>query len=346
MTAALAERGDRARRFGEHAPAPAPRRDAVRRRAGAARATSSSTCRPIRTSALVLASEGSAAPVAELSSDRARVSAALAAVTASARRADFAAALRRATQILTGSTARRSADLRHHAICRRPGWEDVTPALLGGGPARSSSSTRAAASRGATAPWSAWAPSPRPRRARRGSRWSPRSRTSPPSRSGTWASRCASTATRWRAGSSTCPRAAGRASASCTPSAGGAHQAEVVIDHDGFPLDDRRACRVEASRGLRVLLVDGDPRTVRTEDEVFFLEAALRAGGSNFSVTTVLPDDLANRDLAALRRRVPGQRRAAERHGGRGAAPATWRTAAACSSRWAIASTPTPGTRR
>ena len=29
---------------------------------------------------------------------------------------------------------------------------------------------------------------------------------------------------------------------------GGARQAEVVIDHDGFPLDDRRACRVEASR--------------------------------------------------------------------------------------------------
>jgi hypothetical protein len=81
--------------------------------------------------------------------------------------------------------------------------------------------------------------------------------------------------------------------------AGVAHQAEVVIDHDGFPLDDRRACRVEASRGLRVLLVDGDPRTVRTEDEAFFLEAALHAGGSNFSVTTVLPDDLGNRDLAS-----------------------------------------------
>jgi hypothetical protein len=81
---------------------------------------------------------------------------------------------------------------------------------------------------------------------------------------------------------------------------GGARQAEVVIDHDGFALDDRRACRVEASRGLRVLLVDGDPRTVRTEDEAFFLEAALRAGGSNFSVTTVLPDDLGGRDLATF----------------------------------------------
>ena len=88
-----------------------------------------------------------------------------------------------------------------------------------------------------------------------------------------------------------------------------------MIDHDGFALDDRRACRVEASRGLRVLLVDGDPRTVRTEDEVFFLEAALRAGGSNFSVTTVLPDDLGEPRSRRLRRRVHGQRRPAERRG-------------------------------
>jgi hypothetical protein len=61
--------------------------------------------------ALVLASEGSAAPIAELSGDRARVAAALAAVTVSARRADFAAALRRATQMLASSRA--SAHLRH-----------------------------------------------------------------------------------------------------------------------------------------------------------------------------------------------------------------------------------------
>ena len=127
---------------------------------------------------------------------------------------------------------------------------------------------------------------------------------------------------------------------------GGARQAEVVIDHDGFALDDRRACRVEASRGLRVLLVDGDPRTVRTEDEVFFLEAALRAGGSNFSVTTVLPDDLDEPRSRDVRRRVPGQRRAAERHRRPRRSRATWRAAAACSSRSAIASTPTRGTRR
>jgi hypothetical protein len=49
-----------------------------------------------------------------------------------------------------------------------------------------------------------------------------------------------------------------------------------------------------------VLIVDGDPRTVRTEDETFFLEAALRAGGSSFSVSTVLADDLGGRDLDAF----------------------------------------------
>src|SRR5262245_39716372 len=83
--------------------------------------------------ALVLASEGSTAPIAELSSDRARVSAALAAVNASARRADFAAALRRATQILTGSS--RSDRLIYVlSDLQATGWEDVTPAVLAAGP--------------------------------------------------------------------------------------------------------------------------------------------------------------------------------------------------------------------
>ena len=77
-----------------------------------------------------------------------------------------------------------------------------------------------------------------------------------------------------------------------------AHRVEVVIDPDRFPLDDRRRTRVEVSRGLRVLVVDGDPRTVRNEDEVFFLEAALRAGGSHFQVQVTLPDDLGARNLS------------------------------------------------
>ncbi|MEO8212613.1 MAG: BatA domain-containing protein, partial [Myxococcales bacterium] len=78
---------------------------------------------------------------------------------------------------------------------------------------------------------------------------------------------------------------------------GAAHQAEVEIDADRFTLDDRRLARVEVSRGLRVLVVDGDPRTVRNEDEVFFLEAALRAGGGRFQVQVAMPDELAARKL-------------------------------------------------
>jgi len=79
---------------------------------------------------------------------------------------------------------------------------------------------------------------------------------------------------------------------------GNAHEAEVEIDHDRFTLDDRRLTRVEVSRGLHVLVVNGDPRTVRTEDETFFLEAALQAGGNSFIVTTALPDELTSRNLS------------------------------------------------
>ena len=98
------------------------------------------------------------------------------------------------------------------------GWEDVAPAPLAAGPR----SVVLDVSGGE--PWEqprgdrAAAPSPRPRRGRRGSRSSRRSRTSPPSRRTRWASRCASTAPRWRAGFVDMPgRAAARASASSTP---------------------------------------------------------------------------------------------------------------------------------
>ena len=84
---------------------------------------------------------------------------------------------------------------------------------------------------------------------------------------------------------------------------GAEHEAMVQIDADRFALDDRRLTRIEITRGLRILIINGDPRTVRNEDEVFFLEAALRAGGSRFQVQVALPDELANRalgDFAAI----------------------------------------------
>ena len=74
--------------------------------------------------------------------------------------------------------------------------------------------------------------------------------------------------------------------------AAGSHDVEVSIDDDDFPLDDRRWARLELSRALRVLIVNGDARTVLREDEAYFLETALRASDRTTSVFTTLPDDV------------------------------------------------------
>ena len=51
------------------------------------------------------------------------------------------------------------------------------------------------------------------------------------------------------------------------------------------PIDDRRWVRASLRDEVRVLLVDGDPRTVRRDDELFYLEAALRPGDREDSGT-------------------------------------------------------------
>jgi hypothetical protein len=74
----------------------------------------------------------------------------------------------------------------------------------------------------------------------------------------------------------------------------------VEIEPDSLPLDDRRFARVEVRREVRVLLVDGDPRTVRHEDELFYLETALRPGDradSQLAVSVATADELAQRRL-------------------------------------------------
>jgi hypothetical protein len=68
---------------------------------------------------------------------------------------------------------------------------------------------------------------------------------------------------------------------------------------DGLAIDDRRWVRAQLRDEVRVLLVDGDPRTVRHDDELFYLEAALRPGDredSGTSVRTITAEELAGID--------------------------------------------------
>ena len=90
-----------------------------------------------------------------------------------------------------------------------------------------------------------------------------------------------------------------------TPSANegeiGVHEIAGELPADALAADDRRFARVEVRRDLRVLIVDGDSRTSRRDDEVFYLETALRPGDrddSQLDVTTVAPDEVGNRRLA------------------------------------------------
>jgi hypothetical protein len=82
-----------------------------------------------------------------------------------------------------------------------------------------------------------------------------------------------------------------------------AADASVEIDHDNLPADDRRDLRAELRDQIRVLLVDGDPRTTRYEDELFYVEAALRPGDradAGIDVTTTTVDGLGAIDLGGF----------------------------------------------
>jgi len=66
-----------------------------------------------------------------------------------------------------------------------------------------------------------------------------------------------------------------------------AAEASVSLAGDALAIDDRRWVRAQLRDDVRVLLVDGDPHTTRHEDELFYLEAALRPGDREDSGTTV-----------------------------------------------------------
>jgi hypothetical protein len=72
--------------------------------------------------------------------------------------------------------------------------------------------------------------------------------------------------------------------------------ASVSLSGDALAIDDRRWVRASLRDEVRVLIVDGDPRTVRHDDEAFYLEAALRPGDredSGTSVRVITPEELA-----------------------------------------------------
>jgi hypothetical protein len=71
------------------------------------------------------------------------------------------------------------------------------------------------------------------------------------------------------------------------PAGARASDAFVALSGDSLAIDDRRWVRASLRDRVRVLIVDGDPRTVRHDDEVFYLEAALRPGDREDSGTSV-----------------------------------------------------------
>ncbi|HEY5924635.1 MAG TPA: BatA domain-containing protein [Kofleriaceae bacterium] len=80
------------------------------------------------------------------------------------------------------------------------------------------------------------------------------------------------------------------------PAGARATDASVSLAGDKLVIDDRRWVSATLRDQVRVLLVDGDPRTVRHDDELFYLEAALRPGDredSGTSVRSITADDLA-----------------------------------------------------
>ncbi len=76
---------------------------------------------------------------------------------------------------------------------------------------------------------------------------------------------------------------------------------EVELAADNLNADNRRYVRAVLREEVRALLVNGDPRTDRHEDELFYLEAALRPGDrgdSGVALTTTTVDELDRLNLA------------------------------------------------
>ncbi len=67
----------------------------------------------------------------------------------------------------------------------------------------------------------------------------------------------------------------GQTEAQVAPSAG-LHHLAVRLSPDALEADNERHLRVDVQAVLRVLVLDGDPRNLRRDDEAYYLETALR----------------------------------------------------------------------
>lgn len=250
--------------------------------------------------AVVLASQGSDPPVAELEPERTRVLGALEAITCSARPADFAVALRRASLVLAGSHRQRR---RVYLITdlQAAGWgQNAAPPATDGADVVVVDVTEGAA-------WE--------NRAVLDLRAEPAAEAGPggvvvTAEIGDFSARgAAGLGVSLRIGGAVVTKgfvdvpAGGRATKkflhTLPPGSGSSHDVEVEIEHDQFRADDRRLTHLELARAVRALIVNGDARAVDKDDEPFFLERALRAADHSAQITTVLPDDVAVEGLGS-----------------------------------------------
>ncbi len=249
--------------------------------------------------ALVMASEGNAAPIADLTLEKTRVSAALESATPSARPADFQAAIRRATGIL-GNALHKERRIYVLTDGQASGWGQALTDVDAGAPDLAVLDVT------------------------KGAPWSNRAvldvQASPLPEAGSSSVAITATMAQW-GGAAAAPVAVslivdGAVVAKGTaelPAAGqvqkrfvhvmgdgstGLHEVQVAIDKDEFALDDQRFASLAMIQSLRVLFINGDSRTARNEDEGFFLESALQSAGSGIAVTSVLPDEAADLDLS------------------------------------------------
>ncbi len=79
----------------------------------------------------------------------------------------------------------------------------------------------------------------------------------------------------------------------------GLHRGQLILSakDDGFRFDDVAPVAVEVFDEPKVLVVNGDPKSVRFRDELFYLERALQVAEPPIAFDTIAADDLATHKL-------------------------------------------------